>query len=77
MTVFLESFDFRKRLGYDDSTFGYGLDYNKDTDDLYEFDDQDVTKHEEYTPEAPGTEYEEFLGDVFDQQYGDEDEQKH
>ena len=61
--------------GYEDSSFGYGSDYDKDTDELYQFDDRDIADREENSPEAPGTEYENFMEDVFDRQY--DEEEKH
>ncbi len=63
--------------GYEDTSFGYDSDYGKDTDDLYQFDNQDIAKHEEYSPEIAKSDYEEFMDDVFEQQYDDEDDQKH
>ena len=61
--------------GYEDSSFGYGSDYDKDTDDLYQFDEQDFTDREEHSSEAPGAEYEDFMEDVFDGQYESEEKQ--
>ena len=62
--------------GYEDISFGYGSDYDKDTDDLYQFDGQDTVKNEEHFPEAPGSDNEEVIDDLFDQQYDYEDEQQ-
>ena len=59
--------------GYEDSSFGYGSDYDKDIDELYQFDDRDITDREEHYPEAPGTEYEDLVEDVFDRQYDEEE----
>ena len=36
-----------------------------------------IVKNEEHFSESPGHNYEDFMDDVFDQQYGDEGDQKH